>query len=92
MNISDDQLRLDALSRTLPFLLQSTTLPPLTSHASSPFGLPDHPYSLFEGLAGAVCTWSDACVVIQNRIKELTGSESNVKLEEVVLGLPGVWV
>lgn len=32
---------------------------------------PDRPYSLFEGLAGAVCAWADACVVIKERLDHM---------------------
>jgi hypothetical protein len=54
-------------SRALAFLVHSTDLPPLELHGPSPapYREPDAPYSLFEGLAGAVCAWADACAAIQ---------------------------
>lgn len=40
------------------------------------YGTPDRPYSLFEGLAGVVCAWLDACVVIRARLANMTDSGS----------------
>jgi Lanthionine synthetase C-like protein len=58
------------LSRALAFLVHSVDLPPLELHGPSPapYQEPDVPYSLFEGLAGAVCAWVDACAAIQGRL------------------------
>jgi hypothetical protein len=33
------------------------------------YRMPDHPYSLFEGLAGTVCAWLEACIVIEAKLK-----------------------
>ena len=72
-----------SLSRALALLLKSTELPPLAPGESSPFRTPDHPYSLFEGLAGAVCAWLDACVIIRGNLDKGTTST------KMVLGFPG---
>ncbi|KAL5514355.1 hypothetical protein ACEPAG_2443 [Sanghuangporus baumii] len=72
------------LSRALAFLLKSTELPPLVPGESTPFRTPDHPYSLFEGLAGAVCAWIDACVIIRAYLGEDKAST------KMVLGFPGL--
>jgi len=71
----------DLLSRALSFLLHATELPPL-SQDPTPYRTPDHPYSLFEGLAGAVCAWADACAVIESRLHS--------KWNPLVLGMPGL--
>lgn len=58
-------------SRALSMLLHATSLPPLADvHAAchSPYHIPDHPQSLFEGLAGAVCAWSEAATYLQYRL------------------------
>ena len=67
----------------LAFLLKSTELPPLVPGESSPFRTPDHPYSLFEGLAGAICAWLDACVIIRGYLNKETTSTT------MVFGFPG---
>jgi hypothetical protein len=69
------------VGEALAFLLHSTTLPPLHHHTESPYRIPDRPYSLFEGLAGAICSWSEACVYISKR---LGGTKADV------LGMPGI--
>ena len=66
-------------SRALTFFVQSTKMPPMQISSSSPFRTADRPLSLFEGLAGAVCAWADACVFI---CKVLGGSD------EQLLGFP----
>jgi hypothetical protein len=68
------------MGRALAFILHSVELPPMTSH-SSPYRMPDNPYSLFEGLAGAICCWSEACVLICRILGET---------EESLLGFPAV--
>ncbi|KAL5476793.1 hypothetical protein ACEPAI_2979 [Sanghuangporus weigelae] len=72
------------LSRALAFLFKSTELPPLVPGESTAFRTPDHPYSLFEGLAGAVCAWIDACVIIREYLGEDKAST------KMVLGFPGL--
>ncbi|KAG8906719.1 hypothetical protein FRB99_006317 [Tulasnella sp. 403] len=70
------------LSRGLAYMVHATELPPILQNPLLPYRTPDRPYSLFEGLAGAVCAWAEACCVI----------EACLKGEEVtpVLGFPGL--
>lgn len=70
------------LSRGLAFLLHATQLPPLSSSSNYPYRTPDHPWSLFEGLAGAVCAWADACVILEEKLQKPTKAK--------VLGMPGL--
>ncbi len=44
----------EALSRAISMPLRARSLPPLVMNAPE-YRTIDHPYSLFEGLAGAVC-------------------------------------
>lgn len=62
------------LSRALAFFLHAQeTRPYKTSPVSSDkeYRMPDDPYSLFEGLAGNVCAWADACAVLQARLRKM---------------------
>ncbi|KAG9000400.1 hypothetical protein FRB94_005454 [Tulasnella sp. JGI-2019a] len=77
---SSDDLQ---LSRALAFLVHATELPPLSTQSRLPYRTPDHPFSLFEGLSGAVCAWADACTIIEARL-------SNGRQISPVLGLPGL--
>lgn len=79
-----------ALSRGLAFLLKAVELPPLSNPLgeTSQFRTPDDPYSLYEGLAGAICAWTDACVIINERL-EHKGSKGG-DLKSPVLGFPGL--
>lgn len=60
--------------------------------------MPDTPYSLFEGLAGTICAWAEACVVITTRLRKLEKLERagiNIKgdidkEDEYELGIPGL--
>lgn len=60
--------------------------------------MPDNPYSLFEGLAGTICAWADACVVIATRFRKLEKLEradltrkSDIEREDInELGVPGL--
>jgi hypothetical protein len=51
---------------TLPFASSRTG--EVGANAMRTYHLPDHPYSLMGGLAGTVCAWSQACVLIQSKI------------------------
>lgn len=63
-------------------MVHATELPPVLKDPLLPYNTPDHPYSLFEGLAGAICAWADTCAVIKACLE---------KKETVpVLGLPGL--
>ncbi|KAI5122000.1 hypothetical protein M0805_001832 [Coniferiporia weirii] len=85
------------LSRALAFLLTARGVPPLLpTESSSTFRTPDHPYSLLEGLAGTVCAWMDACVIIRERLAALAavnGDKSGGSADNKargVLGIPGL--
>lgn len=58
------------LSRALAFLLHARNTPPYDK-SSDTYRVPDHPFSLTEGLAGTVCAWADACVAIQARLRKI---------------------
>lgn len=55
------------LSRALAFLLAASDTQPFST--DSPYRMPDNPFSLFEGLAGTICAWAEACAVITARLK-----------------------
>jgi len=65
-----------SLGRALAMLRYATGMPPLNMEQSEQsltlpngepaFRTPDHPYYLFEGLAGALCCWADALVLLNN--------------------------
>lgn len=61
--------------------------------------MPDKPYSLYQGLAGTICAWAEACVVIagwlerEDKGREMGGSgvdegESRKASGEFELGFP----
>ncbi|OJZ84053.1 hypothetical protein ASPFODRAFT_139831 [Aspergillus luchuensis CBS 106.47] len=92
------------LSRALAMLLHVRETPPYQSSVtptSNIYRLPDRPFSLTEGLAGAVCAWADACVSVQMRLRSMLlqkkwpDSSSSLKsdptfqdLESLKLGIP----
>ncbi|KAF7597487.1 LanC-like protein 2 [Aspergillus hancockii] len=57
------------LSRALALLLHAQETPPYST--SNIYRMPDHPFSLHEGLSGIVCAWADACVGIQARLRKM---------------------
>jgi hypothetical protein len=65
------------LSKGLAMLLEAQHTLPFSSsgtngegeNANKTYQLPDHPYSLLNGLAGTVCAWSQACVLVQTKIR-----------------------
>jgi hypothetical protein len=63
----------EILRRGLAMLLLARETPPYAeSNAEGRiFRTPDNPYSLFEGLAGMMSAWAEACLVIKTRIAEL---------------------
>ncbi|KAL3440533.1 hypothetical protein BJX65DRAFT_290339 [Aspergillus insuetus] len=68
------QLADDLLSRGLAMLRHARETQPYNQtpeSASNQYRMPDHPYSLFEGLAGTVCAWSEGCVAIRRRLRKL---------------------
>ncbi|KAA8644799.1 hypothetical protein EYZ11_010071 [Aspergillus tanneri] len=58
------------LSRVLAFLLHARDTRPYNMSADA-YRMPDHPFSLTEGLAGTVCAWAEACVTIQARLRKM---------------------
>jgi hypothetical protein len=68
------------LSRALALLLHSRETPPYNAFPESStyvYRMPDRPYSLSEGLAGTICAWADACVVIQARLRKMDLEKDN---------------
>ncbi|KAK9384245.1 hypothetical protein V1515DRAFT_542261, partial [Lipomyces mesembrius] len=68
------------LSRALAFLLHARETRPYNSASvisSNRYRMPDSPFSLFEGLAGTVCAWAEACVAIQARLRKMELEEGH---------------
>ncbi|GIJ84245.1 hypothetical protein Asppvi_003085 [Aspergillus pseudoviridinutans] len=68
------------LSRALALLLHAQETPPYNASPESStyvYRMPDRPYSLSEGLAGTICAWADACVVIQARLRKMDLEKGN---------------
>ncbi|PWY76249.1 lanthionine synthetase C family protein [Aspergillus heteromorphus CBS 117.55] len=63
------------LSKALSFMLQARETPPYYNSANI-YRLPDHPFSLAEGLAGTLCAWADTCVAIQMRLQSMSLHEA----------------
>ncbi|KAL2001615.1 hypothetical protein VTN02DRAFT_1524 [Thermoascus thermophilus] len=62
------------LSRALALLLEARETRPYSSgtrKTARDYRMPDDPYSLFEGLAGNVCAWAEACAVIEARLRKM---------------------
>jgi Lanthionine synthetase C-like protein len=70
------------LSRALAFLLLSRDSPPYSTalgiNSLYHFRMPDNPYSLFEGLAGILCAWAEACAVILARLRKMELEEGGL--------------
>lgn len=88
------------LSRGLTFLLQARETQPFNRHHIGNGGhyrMPDTPYSLFEGLAGTITAWAEACVVLSARLREMEVVEKNATITDKAfrelrsheLGFPG---
>lgn len=65
---TDGGLDSQDLGKALAFMVHAMELPPMAKHPILAYLTPDHPYSLFEGLAGAICAWADTCAVIRNTL------------------------
>lgn len=80
------------LSRALTLLLLARETPPYSTALDIPSGydfrMPDKPYCLYEGLAGELCAWAEACVVVQARLCKEVGQSEGQKVKEKALGLP----
>ena len=75
----------ELLSKGLAMLLRAFEAPPLSQTLDSgrAYRTPDNRFSLFEGLAGSMCAWADACVVIQARIRALELTNEGRNEEEI---------
>lgn len=77
------------LARALAMILHARETQPY-NHAKSPntasndYRMPDHPYSLFEGLAGMLCAWAETAAVLRARLRkmELGGTEADLAQDE----------
>lgn len=82
----------DFLSRALTLLLLARETPPYSTVLGIPSGfdfrMPDRPYSLYEGLAGEMCAWAEACVVVQARLCKEAGQREKQNVKEKALGFP----
>ncbi|KAJ9251853.1 lanthionine synthetase C family protein [Paecilomyces variotii] len=65
------------LAKALAMLLYARKTQPFSNSAEvrRNFRMPDRPYSLFEGLAGTVCAWADACAIIRMRLRKMELAE-----------------
>ncbi|KAJ0414854.1 hypothetical protein BJY00DRAFT_18564 [Aspergillus carlsbadensis] len=73
------------LSRALAMLLHARETQPYNSPpetASNEYRMPDHPYSLFEGLAGTLCAWSETCVVLRRRLRKMELQQAGTDVKE----------
>jgi hypothetical protein len=81
----------DLLSKALSFLLAARSTPPFAME--SPYRMPDNPFSLFEGLAGTICAWSEACAVIMARLERMKDPYRDPRCASNgfhILGFPGL--
>ncbi|KAF2461942.1 hypothetical protein BDY21DRAFT_330064 [Lineolata rhizophorae] len=87
----------ECLARALAFLMHAAEKVPLEGSWKGDVEAERYPWSLFEGLAGTVCAWADACVVIVERL-EAMNREEGIGIERQglaaaqkvpVLGVPG---
>lgn len=74
------------LSRALAFLLHARETRPYntsTNAYANQYRMPDSPYCLFEGLAGTVCAWAEACATIEARLRKMEfGTEDPISLKQ----------
>ena len=61
------------LSRALAMLQECSKTRPFENDEK--YRMPDHPYSLFEGLAGTMCAWTEAVLTLQTRLIRLNAFE-----------------
>lgn len=67
----------DRLAAGLAMLLEARSTPPLTTDESK-YRMPDHPWSLFEGLTGLLCAWSEATILVKMKMKVLELKERGI--------------
>lgn len=66
------------LSRGLAMLLHARQTEPFNQHGVGHglhYRTPDAPYSLFEGLAGTISAWAEACVIISARLRGMEADQ-----------------
>jgi hypothetical protein len=94
----------DYLGKGLAMLLLAREAPPYSQQVneSRKYRMPDNPFSLYEGLAGTMCAWADACAIIEARIRALEleshgKGDEEIRRDEVIrqrlecqLGVPGL--
>ncbi|KAL4928178.1 lanthionine synthetase C family protein [Aspergillus undulatus] len=67
------------LSRAIAMLLHARETQPYNESrgtASYDYRMPDHPYSLYEGLAGTLCAWAETCVLVQKRLRKIEAGDA----------------
>ncbi|KAK2750338.1 hypothetical protein FQN57_003818 [Myotisia sp. PD_48] len=70
------------LSQAITLLLHARKSRPFNTHTYEEgrrYRMPDAPYSLFEGLAGTICAWAEACVTISAFLRKMEHDESPVE-------------
>ena len=81
------------LGAGLAMLLESLNTRPFSSgEGKRLYRMPDHPFSLFEGLAGTLCAWSEACSLVRQKLRVLelenTGAgQEIIEKDSVLAGL-----
>lgn len=68
----DDGMKVDSpdyVGKAIAFLEECKSTPPFFQGTEEKYRTPDHPYSLFEGLAGTVLVWSEAVRLIEKRLR-----------------------
>jgi len=84
----------EMLALALAFLLEARSTQPFSE--AEKYRMPDAPSSMFEGLAGTICAWSEACIVIKMRLQrmEMDGEPTHTNdtdiLEGCLFGVPGL--
>lgn len=69
------------LARALAMILHARETQPYNhdkspTTASNDYRMPDHPYSLFEGLAGMLCAWAETAAVLRARLRKMEVGET----------------
>jgi hypothetical protein len=88
------------LAAALAMLLEARATPPFNPDATK-YRMPDDPWSLFEGLAGLLCAWSEASALVTLKLEVLrlktegildagliAKSEEIARLQQRLLGFP----
>jgi Lanthionine synthetase C-like protein len=99
--LQDGHLSGDALlGKALAMLLECRNTRPFKidfAEGERHYRMPDHPFSLFEGLAGTACAWADAIAIIRARLRkfelEVLGMaaalDEDQDLREIIGGVQG---